>query len=49
MGQNHVGSLRAAVAARFQTIRNTQPMPRISAELPGQLNIMMPVAFDLPQ
>jgi protein TonB len=35
--------------AAVETIRNAQPMPRIPAELPGQLNIRMPVEFDLPQ
>jgi periplasmic protein TonB len=35
--------------AAVETIRNAQPMPRIPAELPEQLNMRMPVEFDLPQ
>jgi periplasmic protein TonB len=35
-------------AAAVETIRNAAPMPRIPAELPEQLNIHVPVAFDLP-
>jgi protein TonB len=36
-------------AAAIETIRNAQPMPRIPSELPQQLTIEMPIAFDLPQ
>jgi protein TonB len=35
--------------AAIETIRKAQPMPRIPAELPERLNILMPVAFELPQ
>ena len=35
--------------AAIETIRKAQPMPRIPAELPERLNILVPVAFDLPQ
>lgn len=35
--------------AAIETIRNAQPMPRIPVELPEQLTIQMPVAFDLPR
>ncbi len=34
--------------AAVDTIRNAQPLPRIPSELPDQLNISMPVAFNLP-
>jgi periplasmic protein TonB len=30
-----------------ETIRRAQPLPPIPAELPGHLNILLPVAFDL--
>jgi len=36
-------------AAAIETIRKAQPLPRIPAELPERLNILVPVAFDLPQ
>jgi protein TonB len=36
-------------AAAIETIRSAQPMPRIPSELPQQLSIEMPIAFDLPQ
>jgi periplasmic protein TonB len=36
-------------AAAIETIRKAQPLPRIPAELPEHLNILVPVAFDLPQ
>jgi protein TonB len=35
-------------AAAVETIRNAAPMPRIPSELPGHLNIHVPVAFDMP-
>jgi protein TonB len=31
--------------AAIETVRNAQPLPRIPAELPGTLNILVPVAF----
>jgi protein TonB len=36
-------------AAAIDTIRKAQPLPKIPLELPDQLNILIPVAFDLPQ
>jgi protein TonB len=36
-------------AAAIDTIRKAQPAPRIPSELPDQLNVLIPVAFDLPQ
>lgn len=33
--------------AAIETIQKAQPMPRIPAELPDQLNVLVPVAFDL--
>lgn len=41
------GSNALDVAA-VDTIRNAQPLPRIPSELPDQLNISMPVTFNLP-
>jgi protein TonB len=35
--------------AAIETVRKAQPMPRIPAELPEHLNILVPIAFDLPQ
>jgi protein TonB len=35
--------------AAIETIRKAQPMPRIPTELPDRLNILVPVAFELPQ
>jgi periplasmic protein TonB len=35
--------------AAIETIRKAQPLPRIPAELPESLNILVPVAFELPQ
>jgi protein TonB len=35
--------------AAIETVRKAQPLPRIPAELPEQLTILFPVAFDLPQ
>jgi protein TonB len=35
--------------AAIATIRKAQPMPRIPVELPERLNILVPVAFELPQ
>jgi protein TonB len=35
--------------AAIETIRKAQPLPRIPAELPESLNILVPVAFGLPQ
>jgi periplasmic protein TonB len=35
--------------AAIETIRKAQPLPRIPAELPERLNILVPVAFELPQ
>jgi periplasmic protein TonB len=35
-------------AAAIETVRKAQPMPRIPADLPNQLNILIPVAFGLP-
>jgi protein TonB len=32
----------------LETIRRAQPLPAIPPELPGQLNILLPVSFDLP-
>ena len=32
----------------IETIRRAQPLPLIPSELPDQLNILLPVAFDLP-
>jgi periplasmic protein TonB len=34
--------------AAIETIRKAQPLPRIPAELPERLNILVPVAFELP-
>jgi periplasmic protein TonB len=34
--------------AAVDTIRKAQPLPKIPSELPDQLNISVPVAFDLP-
>jgi len=34
--------------AAIETIRKAQPLPRIPAELPESLNILVPVAFELP-
>lgn len=34
--------------AAVDTIRKAQPLPKIPSEMPDQLNISMPVAFDLP-
>jgi periplasmic protein TonB len=34
--------------AAVDTIHDAQPLPRIPTDLPGQLNISMPVAFNLP-
>ncbi len=34
--------------AAIETIRRAQPLPKIPSELPDHLNILMPVAFDLP-
>ncbi len=36
-------------AAAIDTIRKAQPLPRIPSELPDQLNVLIPIAFDLPQ
>jgi protein TonB len=36
-------------AAALETIRKAQPLPRIPTELPERLNILLPLAFDLPQ
>ena len=36
-------------AAAIDTIRKAEPLPRIPSELPDHLNILIPVAFDLPQ
>lgn len=35
-------------AAAVDTIRKAQPLPRIPPELPDQLNVAIPVGFDLP-
>jgi protein TonB len=35
-------------AAAVDTIRKAQPLPKIPADLPDRLNILVPVAFDLP-
>jgi periplasmic protein TonB len=35
--------------AAIETIRKAQPLPRIPAELPERLNILVPIAFELPQ
>jgi periplasmic protein TonB len=35
-------------AAAVDTIRRAQPLPPIPSELPDSLNILIPVAFDLP-
>jgi protein TonB len=35
--------------AAIETIRKAQPLPRIPAELPESLNVLVPVAFELPQ
>ena len=36
-------------AAAIDTIRKAQPLPRIPSQLPDQLNILIPIAFDLPR
>jgi periplasmic protein TonB len=35
--------------AAVETIRRAQPLPRIPAELPERLDILLPLVFDLPQ
>ncbi|MEI9923184.1 MAG: energy transducer TonB [Bradyrhizobium sp.] len=35
-------------AAALDTIRRAEPLPRIPAELPDRLNVLIPVAFNLP-
>lgn len=35
-------------SAAIETVRNAQPLPRIPADLPDQLNVLIPIAFALP-
>jgi periplasmic protein TonB len=35
-------------SAAIETVRDAQPLPRIPADLPDQLNVLIPVAFALP-